>query len=146
MLKENHIDRESRSRISKFSYTDVTNNIKLLVVVTPPSIHHDSSTGKMFWEGKFTLVNMKTCGRHTVRKHSEIKNGEQYIALDISLNFGNMEKMKITSSEPKDYLVISCKGLNISLGIKAITRSKNVKRETFAITEVCLKDLSKIIK
>ena len=29
-------------------------NIKLLAVVTPPSINHGCSTRKMFYEGKFT--------------------------------------------------------------------------------------------
>ena len=33
----------------------------------------------------------------------DIKDGEKYIPLDISLDFGSMEKIKIKSSEPKDY-------------------------------------------
>ena len=49
-------------------------------------------------------MNMKHCGCHNVRKHRDINNGEQYIALEISLKFGYMEKMKILSSEPKDSL------------------------------------------
>ena len=47
---------------------------------------------------------MKICGRPNVRKHREIKDGENYITLDISLKFGSLEKMKITYSDPKDYL------------------------------------------
>ena len=50
--------------------------MKLLVVVTPPSIYHGCSTRKTFWEGKFTgkenlflSVNMKNCVRRKVRKH-----------------------------------------------------------------------------
>ena len=41
---------------------------------------------------------MKNCDRYNVRKHKEIKNGEKYITLDISLGFGSLDKMKITSS------------------------------------------------
>ena len=67
---------------------------------------------------------MKICGRHNVRKQREIKNGEQYTALEISLNFVNLEKMKITSSEPKDYLGISGKGFITFLDIKSTRKSK----------------------
>ena len=53
--------------------------MKLLAVVTPPSIYHGCSTWKTFWEenytlGEFTPVNMKNCDRHNVRKHREINN------------------------------------------------------------------------
>ena len=53
-------------------------NMKLVAVVTTPSMHHSCSTRKTFWEGKFTLgeftaVNMKNCGRRNVRKHRGIK-------------------------------------------------------------------------
>ena len=33
--------------------------MKLLSVVTPPSIYHDCYTWKILWEEKFTLVNVK---------------------------------------------------------------------------------------
>ena len=72
--------------------------MKLLTVVIPPSIYRGCSTWKTFWEEKFTPVNIKNCGRRNDRKHREIKDGEQYIALEISLKFGNLEKIKITSS------------------------------------------------
>ena len=40
MLRENHVNRESKSLdISTFSYTYIMMNMKLLEVVTPPSIH-----------------------------------------------------------------------------------------------------------
>ena len=81
-------------------------NMKLLSFVTPPSIYHGCSSRKKFWEEIFTPANMKSCSRCNVRKHREIKYGENYITLDISLNFGILENMKITSSEPKDYLGI----------------------------------------
>ena len=75
-------------------------------VVTPPYIYHVLSTQKALWVetftlGEFTHVNMKSFGRQHFRKHREIKNGDNYITLDISLKFGSLEKMKIISSEPK---------------------------------------------
>ena len=91
-------------------------------------------------------MNMQNCGHCNCRKHREIKNSEQYIALDIYLKFGNMDKMKITSPEPKYYQGRSRKGLIVSLSINTITRSKKIKQARFYITEVSLKDLSKIIK
>ena len=102
--------------------------MKLLAVVTPLSIYHGCSTRKTFWEGNFTLANMKSCGCCNVRKHREIKSGDQCIDLDIYLNFGNMEKMKCFS-ETKDYLGRSGKGLTNSLGLKTIKSIKKIKRQ-----------------
>ena len=107
--------------------------MKLLEVVTPLSIYYGYSTRKMFWEKIFTPVSMKNCGRCNVRKHRDIKNGENYITLDINLNFFSLDKMKITSSEPNDYLGKSAKELITSLGLKIICN-------------VSLKDISKIVK
>ena len=81
-------------------------NIKLLAVVTSPSIYHGCSNRKKFWEekftgdekftiGEFTDVNMKTFGRRNVRKHREIKGSYKYVTLDISLKYDSLEKMKI---------------------------------------------------
>ena len=83
-------------------------NMKLLAVVTPPYIYHGCSTQKTFWEEKFTLgefttLNMKICGRLNVRKHRDIKGSDKYVTLDISLKFESVDKMRITSSESKDY-------------------------------------------
>ena len=83
--------------------------MKLLSVLTPPSIYHGCSTRKTFWEEKFTLgeftpVDMKNCGRKIFRKHIDIDYGKKYIKLGIFLNFGSLEKMRITSSDPKYYL------------------------------------------
>ena len=88
-------------------------NMKLLAVVTPPYIYHDSSTWKMFseekfiGEEKFTLVefsdvNMKHCGHCSIRKHIRIKVSGKYVTLDISLKFDSLDNMKIKSSESKD--------------------------------------------
>ena len=96
--------------------------MKLLSVVTPPSIYHDCSTQKTFWDEKFTgkenlflSINMKDCGRCKVRKDREIKGSYKYVTLDISSNFDSLDKMKTTSSESKGKLEISGKGLVISL-------------------------------
>ena len=110
--------------------------MKLLAVLTPPFIYYGRSTQTTLWEKKFTPVNMKNCGHCNVRKHREIKDGEKYITLDISLNFGSLDKMKIISSEPKYYLVISGKGLLTSLGLKTIRGSKKKKKARYAITNV----------
>ena len=54
--------------------------------------------------------------------------------------------MKIISSEPKDYLGRSVKGLTTSLVINTNGRSKKKKKERYTITNVSMKDVSKIIK
>ena len=64
--------------------------MKVLAVVTPPSIYHGCSTWKNFWEENFTgkeklfsAVNMKGFGRRNVRKYKEIKGSDNYVTLDI---------------------------------------------------------------
>ena len=109
--------------------------MKFLVVVTPPSIYHGSSTQKTFWEKKFTgkqylfqSVNMKNRGRRKVRKHKEIKGSEMcvnlnlYEILNISEKFDNLNKMETTSSESKIELEISGKGLVTSLALNTKVR------------------------
>ena len=41
VLRETHINIESKSRVLQFSYIDVMDNMKLLAVVTPTSISHN---------------------------------------------------------------------------------------------------------
>ena len=65
---------------------------------------------------------MKNCVCRNVRKHREIKGRDKYVTLDISLKFDIMEKMKITSSDSKEKLEISGKGLITSLGFKSKLR------------------------
>ena len=88
-------------------------NMNLLAVLTSPSIYHGWSTRKKFWEERFTgeenftlgelsAVNMKNYGHPNVIKHRDIKGSENYVTLEISLKFGSLDKMKITSSESKD--------------------------------------------
>ena len=56
-------------------------------------------------------------------------NGENDINLEISLKFGSMDKMKITSSEPNDYLERPGKGLILSLDLKTILSLQKTKRK-----------------
>ena len=90
-------------------------------------------------------MNIKNCARRNVSKHREIKDGEKYITLDISLKFGSMDKIKIISSEPKYYLGRSGKGLIASMGINTIGTSNKNKKASYSITNVSLKEISKII-
>ena len=106
------MNRESKSlelTIKLYSCHNI--NMKLLVVVTPPSIYHGCSTRKTFWEKRFTgkqdlfqTVNMKNSGCHKVRKHKEINGSEKcvtlniYEILNISEKFDSLNKMETTSS------------------------------------------------
>ena len=132
-------------------------NINLLSVVMPPSIYCGWSTRNTFGGGKFTgeenstlgefsAVNMKHCGSCNVRKHIEIKGSDKYVTLDISLKFGSLDKMIITSSESKYSLGRSRKGLITSLGLKSKARPKKYKNSRYAILNVSMKNLSKIIR
>ena len=132
-------------------------NMKLLAVVTPPSIYHGCSTHKTFWEGKFTdeekftlgelsAVNMNNCGSRNVRGNRDIKGSDNYVSLDISLKFGSLDKIRITSSDPKDNLVGLRKGFITSLGLKSNAIPKKYKKARYAIKNVIMNDLSKIIR
>ena len=121
-------------------------NMKLLSVVTPLSIYRGCSTWKTFWEKKFTPVNMKNCCCHNVMKHRETNYGNRYITLDIYLNFGSLDKIRIKYSEPKDHFGRSGKELITAMGLKNSIRLKKNKKSRYSITKVGLKDISKIIK
>ena len=127
-------------------------NMKLLAVVTPPSIYHCLSTRKTFCEEKFTgeekftlggfsSVNMKKFGCRNVRKHIEIKGSDKYVTLDILLKFDSLDKIKIKSSDSKVKLVRSRKGLNISLSLRAKTSPKKYKNARYAVVNVIRKDI-----
>ena len=76
---------------------------------------------------------MKNCCRCNVRFNGEIKGSDNYVTLDILLKSDNLDKMKSTSSESKDHLGISGKGLITSLGLKAKTRPYKYKKARYAI-------------
>ena len=67
-------------------------------------------------------MNMKYFGHHDVRKHRDIKDSDKYITLDISLKFGSLERIRITSSYLRDNLVRPGKCLTTSLGLKTNVR------------------------
>ena len=126
-------------------------NTKLLAVVTPLYIYHGSSTQKTFWEEKFTgeeklfsSVNMKNFGCHNIRKHREIQGSDKYVTLDISLKIDSLDKMKIKSSESKEKLERSEKGLITSLVFKSKVRSRKYKKARYVIRNFSKKDLSDI--
>ena len=114
------------------------------------------TVGRKFWEeeftgeenftvGEFSAVNMKNWGCPNVKKHREIKDSDEYITLDISLKFGSPDKMRITYSEPK-YNLWRTGNLSItSLGRKAKVSQKKYKKEIYAIVNLSMKYLSKII-
>ena len=109
--------------------------MKLLAVVTPPSIYHCWSTWKTFWEENFTgkkdlfqSVNMKTFGRHKVRKHKEIKGSDKIVTLNISAKFDSLNKIKTTSSDWKGKLGRSGKGLVTALAFKTKVGSQKYKK------------------
>ena len=98
---------------------------------------------KTFWEVKFTgkenlglAVKMKKCGHHNVSKHKEIKGSDKYVTLNISSKFDSMYKMKITSSESKEKLERSGKGLITSLGFNTKVGSQKYKKARYAIGNV----------
>ena len=87
-------------------------NMKLLAVVTSPSIYHGCSTRKKFWEvkitgeenftlGAFTAVNTTNCGRRNGWKHKEIKGSDNCFTLDILLNYDSLDKMRIIFQSQK---------------------------------------------
>ena len=116
--------------------------MKFLVVVASPYIYHGCSTGKRFWEGKFTgkkqdffvSANMRNCGQRKVRKHREIKDSDErvtlkayenmYEILKISEKFDNQDKIETTSSESKVKMEGSGKWLVTALALKTKAGSK----------------------
>ena len=99
----------------------------------------------MFWEENFTLVNMISCGRHNVSKHMEIKNGDQYNALDISLEPDYLYKREVISSESRDYMGISGNGLNTSLNLRT-KRTNKKQRTSISINEITNQYFRRFIK
>ena len=119
--------------------------MKLISVVTPPAIYHGLPTQKTFWEENFTLVSMKSCGRRNFRKHRDIKNGEHYIALDLSLKLYCLYKRKATSLEPRDNVGRLGKGMTTSLTIRTkIPNNKQKARTVF--TDITNQYFRKLLK
>ena len=99
----------------------------------------------MFWGEKFTPVNMTSCGRRNIWKHKEIKNGEQYIVLDISSKLHFMDRREFNSSESRNYTIKAGEGLTTYLDLR--TKGTNKKqRESFSITDINNQDFRKLLK
>ena len=62
------------------------------------------------------------------------------------MKFGILDKMKITSSDTKGDSGRPINGLITYLGLKRNVRSNKFKKARYAINNVIMKDLSKIIK
>ena len=62
------------------------------------------------------------------------------------MKFGSLEKTRIKSSETKDTLGTSGTGLITALCLKAKPRPKKYKNARYAIINVSMKELSKIIR
>ena len=91
-------------------------------------------------------MNMAICGCRNFRKHGEVKDSDNFVIFDILLKFGSMYNISITSSDPKYYLGRSGKGLITFLGIKTNVWSKKYENARYNITNISMKDISKIIK
>ena len=89
---------------------------------------------------------MKNYGRRNVWKHRDIKSSDRYVTLDKYLEFGSLDKMRITSSDPNDKLGRLGKRLINSLGIKAKTSPKKHKKERYTIGNINMKEISNIIR
>ena len=89
---------------------------------------------------------MKNCGNRKVRKHKEMKGSDKIVTLNISAKFDSLNNMETTSSESKEKLEISGKGLLTALSFKTKVRSPKYKKSRYAVRNVSEKDISKIIK
>ena len=66
--------------------------------------------------------------------------------MNVLAKFDSLKKMKTTSSESKGKWGRSVKGLVTALFLKTKLRSKKYKKESYAIGNVSIEDLSNIIK
>ena len=120
--------------------------MKFLEILTElQDIYYGFTDQKNFWGKNMTPVNMTNYGRCNVRKHREIKNGEQNNILEISYNLEYMEQRKVTSSYSNDYMERSDKVHTTSLKLRTKTSNKNQKAR-FAITEIINKDYREFLK
>ena len=146
------INIESNSLDLTFSYTYVTMNMKLLEVLTPPSIYNGCSTCKTFWEGKFTgeeklfsAANMKNCSRQNVRKHIEINVSDKYAPWKSRWNFTVWKRWKWNLQSQNKNVKIR-KGVDYLYGSHGQSKVTKYKKARYSIRNVSKKDLSKIIR
>ena len=86
--------------------------------VSLPSIYHDCSTWDTFWEEEFTTTKMRSFGHCNFIKQKDIRNSEEYIALEISLMIDCLYKREVTFSGSRDYVRSSGKWLTNSLTLR----------------------------
>ena len=87
---------------------------------------------------------MKNCGHQNVRRHKEIKNGEQYIVLYIFLELDISYKREVASLVPSYYVGQSGKGMNNSIKLRTRKRSNKKKKTGNVNTEDSYQDIVKI--
>ena len=83
---------------------------------------------------------MKSCGRFNVRKQKEIKNGENYMNLDIYLELNGLENREVSSSVSRNYMVRSGNGLTVSLTLRTIMSPNKKHKARTSNTEVFPQD------
>ena len=77
---------------------------------------------------------MTSCGRSNDRKHKDIKNGEQFIILDIYYKLDFLNKKEFTSLESRDYMGIPGKGLSPSLVLRTKIPNKKKRQGLLLLT------------
>ena len=122
VLRENHLKRESRSlnitiQLYRF-YKHESPGSGTTTIYLSSLLHLKYVKGGNVYTGKH-----EKCSPRNVWNHRDIKDVEKYTTLDISLDYGNLEKIKVKYSEQKEYLVVPGKGLITSLGIKTMGTS-----------------------
>ena len=99
-----------------------------------------------FWEENFTPANMKSFGRRNVRKNKEIKNVEQYTALEISLELDGLDKKEVTYSGSRNYVRRPVKRMTTYMTIRTRIRPNKKHKERNANTEVVPQYSMKILE
>ena len=126
-------------------------NMKLLSVVTPPSIYYGCSDCKTLWEEEFIVEENVTLGEFTAVN----------MKIVVVAMLGNKDRSRVVISmsswtshwifqsgqdenqifRSKKVLVGSGKGIITSLGIKAKARPKKYKKSRNAIVNFSMNDL-----
>ena len=89
---------------------------------------------------------MKSYGCYDVRKHIKIRNGLQYITLDIYLDLYGLYKRGLTSSVSRNYVVRSVKGMTKFLTLRTRRRTNKKHNARTDNIEVVPQYLMKILE
>ena len=82
----------------------------------------------------------------TIRRHKEIKNGEQYVALEIYLKLDCLDKREVTTSGSRDYVRRAGKCLTTALNIRTKIRPNKKQKARTYNTDVVPKYFMKLIE